>query len=97
MTTKLPLEAKPYKRTPSFTEATIPAGLLGDHSTKARTWGLIRVEEGLLRYIVRDPRRPHRVSILSAGGDAGIVEPTIIHCVVPVGAVRFHVEFFREG
>src|SRR3546814_12863867 len=53
MTTELPLKAKPYKRTPSFTEATIPAGLLGDHSTKAGTWGLIRVEEGLLRYIVQ--------------------------------------------
>ena len=47
MTTQLPLAAKPYKRTPSFTEANIPAGLLGDHSTKAGTWGLIRVEEGL--------------------------------------------------
>jgi tellurite resistance-related uncharacterized protein len=96
MTTELPRDVKPYKRTPSFTEATIPAGLLGDHATKAGTWGLIRVEEGLMRYIVSDPRRPRRVSILSAGGDAGIVEPTIIHCVEPVGSVRFHVEFFRE-
>lgn len=75
MTTELPLAAKPFKRTPSFTKATIPAGLLRDHSTKEGTWGLVRVEEDLLRYIVSDPRRPHRVSILSAKSATGIVQP----------------------
>lgn len=91
----LPPEVRPYKRTASFTETTIPAGLLAEHSTKAGTWGLISVEEGALRYVITDPRRPYRESVLSADSDAGIVEPTIVHRVEPIGAVRFYVEFFR--
>lgn len=97
MIARLPLGARPYKRTPSFTETTVPAALLGDHSTKAGTWGLIHVEKGSLRYIVADPRRPGRQSILSAGSAAGIVEPTIVHRVEPIGPVQFHVEFLRES
>jgi tellurite methyltransferase len=40
------------KRTPEFTEATVPQGLLRDHSTKAGVWAQIRVLEGTLRYHV---------------------------------------------
>lgn len=85
-----------YKRTPTFTEATVPAGLLSDHSTKEGVWGLIEVERGTLRYLVTDPRRANREQTLVAGGDAGVVEPTILHRVEPVGEVRFHVRFLRE-
>lgn len=91
----LPDGVRPYKRTPTFTEKTIPAGLLNDHQTKEGTWGLIRVEEGELRYIVTDPRRTPAEVILSSGTLPGIVEPTILHRVEPMGAVRFHVEFLR--
>jgi tellurite resistance-related uncharacterized protein len=85
-----------YKRTPTFTEATVPAGLLGAHATKEGVWGLIRVEEGELRYVVTDERRKPEQRILTPATKPGIVEPTIIHRVEPVGAVRFHVEFLRE-
>ncbi|KAK0363120.1 hypothetical protein LTR94_015981 [Friedmanniomyces endolithicus] len=87
--------AKSYKRTATFTETTIPAGLPGDHSTKEGTWGLIRVENGALRYVVTDERRPPSERILTAAGEPGVVEPTILHHVAPVGPVRFHVEFLR--
>ena len=46
---ELPPGLEPYKRTPLFTGATVPAGLLKDHSTKEGTWGLINVEEGETR------------------------------------------------
>lgn len=85
-----------YKRTPSFTEATVPAGLLGEHSTKEGVWGLIRVEEGQLRYHVTDSRREPSQRILTPLTEPGLVEPTIIHCVEPVGPVRFYVEFHRN-
>ena len=42
-------ELTPYKRTPSFSEATVPAGLLADHATKEGVWALIQVEDGALR------------------------------------------------
>lgn len=95
MTLDLPTGLKPYKRTPTFTEATIPDGLLKDHSTKDGVWGLIQIEEGKLRYVVSDPRRDASERILTANEAAAIIEPTIVHHVEPLGPVRFHVEFLK--
>lgn len=95
MIKRLPDGLTPYKRTPTFTEENIPAGLLNDHQTKEGTWGLICVEEGELRYIVTDPNRTPSDTKLSKDAPPGIVEPTILHRVEPLGSVRFHVEFFR--
>lgn len=85
----------PYRRTAEFTESTVPAGLLRAHTTKAGAWGLIHVLEGRLAYRVTDPRRPASEAILTAGGAPGVVEPTVLHEVEPLGAVRFYVEFLR--
>ena len=84
-----------YKTTPTFTQDSVPAGLLTDHSTKEGVWGLIRVSQGKLRYCVTDPRRENEERILEPGSAAGVVEPTIIHRVEPLGPVEFHVEFLR--
>jgi tellurite resistance-related uncharacterized protein len=96
MTIRLPEGLESYKRTPTFTEASVPAGLRQDHSTKEGIWGMIHVEEGRLRYVVSDPRRQRSEWILTAGGTPGVVEPTIQHHVEPLGAVRFYVEFLRR-
>lgn len=89
-----PAGTEPYKRTPTFTEKTIPQGLLGDHSTKEGTWGLITVEEGQLRFMITDSRRPAAETIV-VPAEPGLVEPTILHRVEPIGGVRFHVIFYR--
>lgn len=91
----LPTDVSAYKRTPDFTEATVPAGLLREHDTKPGVWGLIHVLEGRLAYRVTDPRRPACETILTPEGGPGVVEPTIRHEVDPVGHVRFYVEFHR--
>ena len=91
----LPDGLRPYKRTAIFTETSIPAGLLNDHHTKEGTWGLIHVEEGELQYSVTDPRRAPSAVTLTTETPPGVVEPTILHRVQPLGAVRFYVEFFR--
>lgn len=95
MSGRLPKDVHPYKRTPSFTETTVPAGLLGEHATKDGVWGMIHVEEGRLRYVVTDSRREATQELLTPSTKPGIVEPTIVHRVEPDGAVRFHVEFHR--
>ena len=95
--TALPSGLCNYKRTPTFTEGTVPAGLLRDHSTKEGTWGLIRVEEGKLLYVITDPRRLPTERTLTPEGEPGVVEPTVLHRVEPQGPVRFHVEFFRSA
>jgi tellurite resistance-related uncharacterized protein len=96
VTSGLPNGLEAYKRTPTFTEASVPAGLLREHSTKEGTWGLIHVELGELRYVVADARRPGSERILTPDREPGVVEPTILHRVEPLGSVRFYVEFLRE-
>lgn len=95
--TGLPHGLAPYRRTGDFTEATVPSALLSDHATKEGVWGLIHVQAGRLNYRVTDPRRPASETELTAGGPPGVVEPTILHHVEPLGAVRFHVEFHRAA
>lgn len=92
---RLPEGAESYKRTATFTEATVPAALLSNHSTKDGAWGLVHVEQGRLRYVVTDPRRPSSESVLTPDTPPGVIEPTIVHRVEPLGEVRFHVEFLR--
>jgi len=89
----LPDDARPYRRTPEFTETTTPPGLLRAHTTKEGAWGLIHVLEGRLAYRVCDPRRPPSEAVLTPASGPGVIEPTIAHLVEPLGAVRFYVEF----
>ncbi len=84
-----------YKRTPTFTENSVPAGLLAEHSTKEGVWGLIHVTQGRLRYFITDPRREPEGYVLDPGTEPGVVEPTILHRVEPMGSVEFQVEFLR--
>ena len=89
---EIPISATAYKKTPEFTEQTVPAGLLKAHQTKAGTWGKINVTEGQLRYRILEPEFEE---VLLSREKFGVVEPTILHEVAPEGKVRFYVEFFR--
>jgi tellurite methyltransferase len=82
-----------YKRTPTFDEGSIPAGLRAHHATRPGVWAVIHVEHGRLRYRVEadggrefalDPATP------------GVVAPEVLHRVEPDGTVRFFVEFWRK-
>lgn len=89
---QLPENAKEYKRTPTFTEDTIPKGLLRAHTTKAGTWGKIVIEEGKLLYRILEPEiEENELSV----ENYGVVEPQVPHEVKPLGKVRFHVEFMN--
>jgi len=93
----LPPDAQPYRRTPDFTETTVPKALLNAHTTKEGAWALIHVLEGSLAYTISDPRRPASEAILTPDGPPGVVEPTVLHSVELRGPVRFYVEFHRQG
>ncbi|HEY9035794.1 MAG TPA: DUF3565 domain-containing protein [Pseudomonadales bacterium] len=82
-----------YKQTPVFTEATVPAGLLRDHATKAGVWACIRVQSGQLRYCIPSLA----IEQLLGAKDLGTVLPEVLHYVSPVGRVRFVVEFYRKS
>ena len=88
----LPTQILSYKRTPEFTNETVPKGLLRAHQTKEGTWGKIVVLEGNLRYRILEPH----LEVLELSSEKyGVVEPTILHEVEPLGEVRFYVEFYR--
>jgi tellurite resistance-related uncharacterized protein len=88
----LPPDVFPYKRTPDFTESTVPAGLLRSHNTKDGVWGKIVVLEGTLLYRILEPQVEEIPLSVSR---FGVVEPTVKHEVVPSAGVRFYVEFHR--
>jgi tellurite methyltransferase len=89
-TIRVPLDAREYKRTATFTEETLPAALRKEHRTKAGTWARIVVTKGQVEFHSRG-----RVRVLGAG-DVGIVEPAVSHHVTPLGAARLHVEFWSS-
>lgn len=81
----------PYRQTPDFTESTVPAALLENHSTKASVWARIVVLEGALEYTI--DALGVRETLLP--GRAGVVPPAVPHRVKPLGRVRFHLVFHR--
>jgi tellurite resistance-related uncharacterized protein len=89
---ELPPQVTPYKKTPEFTEKSVPDGLLKDHNTKTGVWGKIVVLEGRLEYTIQEPK----LEVIQLTPRAfGVVEPTIKHHIKPLGLVRFYVEFYR--
>jgi tellurite resistance-related uncharacterized protein len=93
---ELPAGLCTYRRTGVFTQDTVPAALLKAHNTKDGVWALINVLEGELAYSVADPRRPASRTVLTPDTARGVIEPTILHSVQPLGPVRFFVEFYRQ-
>lgn len=88
----LPVSVTSYKKTPEFTNETVPKGLLKSHQTKEGTWGKIVILEGKLRYRILEPEMEE---IQLSPEKFGIVEPTILHEVKPLTQVKFYVEFYR--
>ena len=89
----LPSNVVPYKRTPEFSDLTVPTGLLKSHNTKAGVWAKIIVLAGTLTYRILEPV----VEEIELSTERfGVVEPTIKHEVVPQQGVRFYVEFHRH-
>jgi tellurite resistance-related uncharacterized protein len=86
-----------YRRTPVFSDATIPAGLRREHRTGPGVWGLISVLEGRLRFRALSARpEPLSPRQLSAG-ECIVVQPEQPHEVELDGPVRFFVEFYRPA
>jgi len=79
------------RRTPEFTQDTVPPALLRAHETKGGAWALIHVLEGKLRYCIEAPATE---SILKPGRP-GVIQPQVPHHVEPIGPVRFYLEFHR--
>ncbi len=91
---EMPEDFEPYKRTPVFSEATIPEGLRRTHATKRGVWGLIQVSRGRLDYYIHAPLEAHEVVTPER---AAVVVPEVEHHVAAAGPVSFAVEFWRRA
>jgi len=83
---------KEGRRTPEFSESTVPPALRRHHATKSGVWGCIHVVSGSLRYRILGPEPEDHVLSPEC---VGVVEPEVPHEVEPLGEVRFYVEFLR--
>lgn len=86
------MAAQPYKVTPVFDAATLPAALRNEHRTKDGVWGLLRVLEGRVTLVFIAPRREVEVS----PGLPAPIPPAEPHFVRIDGPMRMQVEFYRE-
>lgn len=107
---ELPAGLQLSRRTPEFTERTVPAGLLAAHRVADGVWGRLVVQSGQLAFVFEAPgSMPIDTSnadetacgevsgsrrVLRAG-DHQVIPPGRPHHVELVGPVGFHVEFHR--
>lgn len=81
-----------YKRSPEFTEGSIPAALMRDHATKEGVWARLHVLEGQLRFIDQEGG----AELMLGPGVHEVIFPCRLHRVAPVNTLRFFVEFCRK-
>ncbi|HET8611930.1 MAG TPA: DUF1971 domain-containing protein [Sphingomonas sp.] len=86
------MTAAPYRSTPVFDEASLPAALRARHSTKAGVWGMIRMLEGRLKLVYLDP--PSEIILDPA--TPGLLLPEQPHFVEPLGPMRMQVDFYDQ-
>ena len=89
----LPQQLVPYRRTPTFTETTVPKGLLADHNTREGVWGLLTVEIGEIAYVITEAGEEEEITVRP--GEPGVIAPEQRHHVRPEGAVSFYVQFLK--
>ena len=80
------------RTTPEFDEASVPGGLLAFHRIAAGVWGRLVVRSGAIGFQFEDD---DTAVFTIVAGDTQVIPPERPHRVVPIGAVRFVVEFHR--
>jgi tellurite resistance-related uncharacterized protein len=79
----------PYKITPVWDQDTLPAAIRHEHSTKAGTWGVLRVLEGEVMLVFLAPTSSVHVTPHSPA----LIPPEAVHHVELQGPMRMQVEF----
>lgn len=87
---ELPEELDLLRTTPTWDETSMPDGLRRNHRVASATWGRLRVESGMLRFVART--EPVTDVEVRAGATQPI-PPDVEHHVETNGPVRFCVEF----
>jgi tellurite resistance-related uncharacterized protein len=89
---QLPPGAELVRTTSTFTESSVPAGLLRAHRVADGVWARLVVAEGCVRFVFED--EPYDRRVVQAG-DAFVIPPGRPHRVDIDGPVAFALEFYR--
>lgn len=87
----------PYKSTPVFDETTLPDALRREHRTKDGVWGVIRVLEGELKFVVAGDAQGSDSETILTPQRPGLVLPQQTHHVEPLGKMRMQVDFYDRA
>jgi tellurite resistance-related uncharacterized protein len=88
----LPSRLDLLRRTPCWSEQSMPVALRGVHKLAEGNWAVLVVDEGVLVY---RPARVRSASVALATGDQHVIPPGVEHSVEPKGAVSFHLEIYK--
>jgi len=92
---EMPAGYAPYQRTATFTQTSVPQGLLRQHQTKTGVWALVHVSSGSLEFWERSGSGETLQGV--AAGQTATICPGVEHRVAPLGEVEFFVEFWRAA
>eukprot|EP01042_Synura_sphagnicola_P015206 gene15206-biopygen15283 len=83
-------EPRPYRHSPIFDAANLPAALTRTHTTKAGVWAKIEIIDGRLRFRLEDGR----TQVLTPE-QPGLIEPEQPHSIaIEDPATRFRIAFY---
>lgn len=88
----LPPGLECYSQSPVFTPETLPEKLKATHTTKAGTYGLLRVISGIVRFTVENSQTDYIVT----SGKQLVIEPEVPHHVQFELNGSFQIDFYRS-
>lgn len=93
LASQLPPGLVRYGESPVFTPDNLPEKLKNAHTTKAGTWGLLRVDTGIVQFSL--DVAPFSQAVVTAGNTI-VIEPEVPHHVEFHLPGRFQIEFWRR-
>ena len=79
------------RTTPTFDATSVPAGLRQAHRVATGVWGLLRVLDGEVVFVMETTGERRTV----AAGEEQVIPPDADHHVEPSAEARFEVAFYR--
>lgn len=87
---KIPDDATPARKTPTFTRSSVPAGLLAAHQTSV--WAELIVVAGMVVFV----DEVSGASVPIPAGEKRVIVPRQRHHVEPDASAEFFVQFYSS-
>ncbi len=95
MTAELPSGLALDRTTDEFTADSTPKGLLRAHRVATGVWGLLRVKQGTVTFVLEATEAKSAEAIRVRAGEDVVIPPQVVHHVEPDSDAVFCVEFHK--